>query len=102
MDSGQGRPERTFNKEMSLDRVEFLRTLPGALGIERLPGTGSPLRIESGGGSVEVSFQSLPPRRLGALQLPVLRVRLVLTGFPPEDADQVIGRFERAFQRGGG
>jgi len=90
-------------KIMTLTADEFAKS------IEAFAGHG--VAIEAGraklaagtGGSAEVEFEALPPRRLGGLLLlPQARVTITLAELGQTEAADFLKRFELAFQRGGG
>ena len=90
---------------MGFSREEFVRVLPKAL---------AGYRIESGGGNrwcisdpdrnlrAELSIEPGESRRIGALNLPVLRVELEFTVGTEARRQEFLRRFERGFHKGGG
>lgn len=86
-------------KEMALTRAEFLRLLPGAVNGLPWRDEGAVVRI---GETVAITLESLPPRRLGLFEIPVMRVTLSFRRWGDEEVRAFIQRFDRAFQKGGG
>lgn len=89
-------------KDMALTREDFARLLP-----EAVPGL--PWRVEDGvyriggaEGGVDIRLAPLPDRRIALIALPRLRVTLSFHGWPAEQRDAFLARFDTAFRRGGG
>jgi hypothetical protein len=93
---------REFVLEMGADPEEFRRLLPAALGGIEFAGDGDRITARDGHRSVDIEVAPQPPRRLAAMSLPVIRVRLRLDGFADAEADRFLARFRLAYQRGGG
>jgi len=86
--------------EMSIQREEFFRLLPGALGAyEEEGGT---VRWTEGGGSGTIRLARLEGRPLGNLVLPRHTVEVELKGWTEAEGEAFMARFHRAFLRGGG
>jgi hypothetical protein len=88
--------------EMSLSREEFLRLLPGAVGLPRVAEEGSLFQHADGGRRWAIRLEPLGDRRLGPMSLPRHRVEIRLEGFGEKEAEAFMARFHRGFQRGGG
>ncbi|HYG90419.1 MAG TPA: hypothetical protein VD978_29635 [Azospirillum sp.] len=86
-------------KEMALTAEEFRRLLPGAAGDLRVRDEGAVVHV---GDAVEIALEPLPPRRLGLLAIPVMRVTLSFQGWGEDEVRAFAQRFDRAFQKGGG
>jgi hypothetical protein len=89
--------------DMTLSREEFLRLLPGAVGLAAVPDTGG----DRFTGCVDGRRWTLclvpqPDLRLGSVVLPRHRAEIRLEGFSEEEAAAFLARFHRGFQRGGG
>jgi hypothetical protein len=90
---------------MGFSRDEFIRVLPLALAAYRME---SPRvdnwRISDANGELQVQLkiQPKPTRQLGALNLPVLAVRLEFASGTEQQRQELLRRFERGFQKGGG
>ncbi len=89
-------------KEMALTDAEFFRTLPRALGTDAFEVDGNRVRLAAGGRTLEIVLSGESRRCLGALALPVTRVRLEYRGYTEDEAAAAMGLFDRAYQRGGG
>jgi len=90
---------------MGFSREEFIRVLPRALAGYRVESSGADRwRISDPERLLQASLQitPAPPRRLGALSLPVLAVRLEFPEGTEPRRQEFLRRFERGFQRGGG
>lgn len=90
----------TVEKEMAIERGEFLRTLRRALPDARLVEEGERILVEDADGTLEITLAPRPVRRIALLSLPVLHARFRYV----EHADPAghLARLERSFQRGGG
>jgi hypothetical protein len=92
-----GQPVRIMNGSAA----EFRRALRHAFG-EAVQGSADAPEIGVGRTSLRFALTELPAHRIGALQLPVLRVEVsILSGSDPEAAE-LLARVDRATQRGGG
>jgi hypothetical protein len=87
--------------EMSLEREEFLRLLPGAVG-DYTVGEDGVMRGSTGDGHWTLRLEPMPERPLGRLFLTRHRLDLRLEGCTPAEADAFMARFHRGFLRGGG
>jgi hypothetical protein len=91
-----------LEREMACTREELLRWLPGACGHAPARVVGSELVLAIGGGEVHLRADPLPPRRLGAIELPVLALRLRFAGLDAAAREQFLARFDLYTRRGGG
>lgn len=87
---------------MGCTRDEFLGWLPGAAGGAPFDVVAGQVRIRVGAGQVLIDLEAAPPRRLGLLSLPVLRVRMVFRGLDPADRGEFLRHFDLHTRRGGG
>ena len=91
-------------REMGYDADEFARTLPLAMRDWQVVGKPMCWQVidqqEQPIASIEI--RPLPARRLGALSLPVLQVRISLAAVDQDLAAEFHQRFDRGFHRGGG
>ena len=102
----------TLDREMALTRADFLRTLPAAAAAaltgpehETPPAlsiTGEKIVIGAGRRRVEIRFTEAGERKLGALRLPVARLRFNFLGFSDAQAARFLARFDTHYRRGGG
>jgi len=88
--------------EMSLTREDFLRLLPGAVGLAEVAEQEGVFGASMGGRQWTMRLWPLPDRRLGSVVLPRHRVDISLVGYTEEEAAAFLARFHRGFQRGGG
>jgi hypothetical protein len=86
---------------MSLNREEFFRLLPAAVGPHAVDAEGL-IHGPSGGGAWTIRLTPLEPLSLGSVVLPRCSVEISLNGFPDAAARAFLARFHRGFQRGGG
>lgn len=99
--------ETELVREMGFSREEFIRVLPRALSAYRIHADGTDrwrVSDADGGFRVLLSIKAEPPRRIGALALPVLTVRLEFATTDDDRArrPEFLTRFERGFHKGGG
>jgi len=87
---------------MTLDRDEFLRLLPAAVGHESFTEEAGELVHLGGDRPWRIRLAPLPPLALGPIPLARLRVELVFEGWNPDQVETFINRFFMHFQRGGG
>jgi hypothetical protein len=90
-----------IEKDMSLSAVEFLRDLPRALPAGYHV-DGRRVSVVDGPRRVEIAVVEEGERRIAALALPRIKVRIELRGFAAADAAAFLARFDQAYQRGGG
>jgi hypothetical protein len=86
--------------EMSIDREDFLRLLPSAVGPFDLDGQVA--RSSDGARAWTILLVPMTDRRLGSVAIPRHRVEITLEGYSEAEAKAFIERFERGFLRGGG
>jgi hypothetical protein len=92
----------SLSLEMTLSREEFLRLLPGAVGL--------PVAAEDGGGfggwdgarRWTIHLFPLGDLRVGSVTLPRHRIEIQLEGYTKGEVEAFMTRFNRGFQRGGG
>lgn len=97
-----GDAPRVVIKNMAISHADFFRLLPGALSGLDFTVNGTTVVAEDGPRRLEITLLPEGRRRIALLELPVTEVRLTLTGYAPADADAILLRFDRAYQRGGG
>ncbi|WP_257309659.1 hypothetical protein [Geothrix fuzhouensis] len=88
--------------EMTLSREEFLRLLPGAVGLAEATGDGGGFRGRDGSGRWTIRLSPLADLRLGSVVLPRHRIDIQLEGYSKGEVEAFMARFHRGFQRGGG
>ena len=80
---------------------EFRRALVRAFG-EVVSETASGLLLEHDGVQIHFTLTRESPRRIGALQLEMLRVEISVRSGDEEAAEKLLAKVDRATQRGGG
>lgn len=90
--------------EMGCTADEFIAVLPAAMRDWRVGGGPDAWRVSKADGTAiaNIHIEPRPDRRIGALSLPVLSVKLDLDGVSEALAAEFLRRFERGFHRGGG
>ncbi|MCE1203189.1 MAG: hypothetical protein LWW79_01080 [Holophagaceae bacterium] len=88
--------------EMSLSREDFLRLLPGAVGLAEIHEEDGLFSASEGARRWSIRLSPLAHRRLGSVVLPRQAVEISLEGYSEADAAGFLERFHRGFQRGGG
>jgi hypothetical protein len=85
--------------EMSVSLEEFLRLLAavGPFEVE-----GATARSLEPGPTWTIRLVPLPPRQLGSVAVPRHRVEIEIDGASEAEGEALVGRFRRAFLRGGG
>ncbi len=91
-----------FSRDMGITHSEFFRTLPAALAALPYTVQGHDVVINDDTRRLVITLSPESRRRLGALSLPTTQVHFTFSGYSPQDIDQFMSRFDRAFQRGGG
>ena len=86
--------------EMTIARAEFLRLLPAAVGPFEVEG--EEVRSTGAYPSWTIRLVPLAGHRLGNLAVPRHRVEIDIEGGTEAEALAFMGRFRRAFLRGGG
>lgn len=94
----------TIEKFMTLSAGEFAKSLAAFAGTDVVIADGrAQMPVGTEGGTAEIVFVPLPPRRVGGLlELPQAKVAITLRNVPAGDAEAFLRRFDIAFQRGGG
>jgi hypothetical protein len=88
------------NLEMGVSREEFFRLLPGVVGACEVDG--DTVRWSDGGRSGTIRLVRLASRRLGSVAVPCHSVEIALEACSEVEGEVFMGRFHRAFLRGGG
>jgi hypothetical protein len=92
----------SFERDTGGTETEWLTRLPGACGgaaLELGPGRA---RVSVDGGTLELSWAVLPPRRIALLQMPRLAVCFRFEGVDAAARERFMRRFDLYMQRGGG
>jgi hypothetical protein len=90
-----------IEKDMSLSAAEFFRDLPRAVPAGYRV-DGRRVTVVDGPRRAEIAVVEEGERRIAALALPRIKVRIKLEGFDVAAAAAFMTRFEQAYQRGGG
>ena len=93
---------RTLVRCMALDRAEFLRLLPSALGDVQWRRVGARILVGDSPRRIEIHLGEEAKRKLGALVLPQLDITFHFEGLTAKEIESFLRRFDLAFQRGGG
>lgn len=93
-------------REMGCTQNEFARWLPGATRNatihSRQQGDQVEHRITTAGGTLTITTTQLPPRRIGLLRMPVLRVRFHFDHMDDATRTEFLHYFDLYTRRGGG
>lgn len=89
--------------EMGFSHAELLRCLPPAVAPFAVARQSAhAYRLRAGARRVDLTMQPETRRRLGAIALPVTRVRLEFFNFDAARFDAFMRRFKRYMHKGGG
>lgn len=91
-----------FSRDMGITHSEFFRTLPAALGPTPHTVQGRDIIVTEDARRLVITLSPEGRRRIAALSLPTTQVHFTFSGYPQQDIDRFMARFDRAFQRGGG
>jgi hypothetical protein len=90
-------------RDMGYTEAEWLRVLPAALGSWPWQREGQRVLAQaSGGGTLELTWSALPPRRLGLAAIPRLAVVFRTQGIASQEFAVWLARFDLYTRRGGG
>ncbi|MCK5444717.1 MAG: hypothetical protein KAI73_03785 [Rhodospirillaceae bacterium] len=93
---------RVIDKEMGINKADFLRIIPRALDSHDYQVAGDVVTFVQEGRTFRITHVELSPRKLGGFSIPRADVRLELEGFSDDEATAAVDRFDRYFHRGGG
>ena len=91
-----------FERDMGCTEAEWLGWLPAAVGgcsWQRERGTA---RVEIPPGTLRLQWQTVPPRVIALMRMPVLRVGFAFSGLDAAQRYTFMKRFDLYMQRGGG
>ncbi len=94
-----------FARDMGINRRDFFRILPTAIGDSTYRADGDDIVIGpiAGHGVLTITLGAESTRRLSALMvLPRMQVDFVFSGASQTDAEQFMQRFDFYYRRGGG
>lgn len=92
----------TLLREMGLDRAEFLRLLPAAVGHDRYTVSGDAIQIEDPAGTIRIRLHPTRTRQIAGLSLPLTPVEFHFGPLPKGERQRFLEHFDRHYQRGGG
>lgn len=93
-----------FDREQGCTEADWERSLPGAVGPNRLhrPGAGSATVDLGHGGRLHLSWAPMPPRQIALVRMPRLAVRFRFDGAGAAARAEFMRYFDLYMQRGGG
>ena len=91
-----------IKRQMTITHYDFFRILPKALGSNNYIIDGCVITCQDAHCFMRIILS--PERRwvVAGLELPVTDVEITINGCDDREANQVLKRFERSFQKGGG
>ena len=90
-----------FSRDMGITHSEFFRTLPAAVPFSAYTIHGHDIIVAEDSRRLVISLSPEGRRRIAALSLPTTQVHFTFSGYSPQDVEEFMARFDRAFQRGG-
>ena len=95
--------DERFEREQGCTEVEWLRWLPGAVGVHALslPAPGQAL-VRVGSGTLQLAWTVLPPRRIALMSMPRLAMHYRFDGVDATARSDFMQYFDLYMQRGGG
>lgn len=91
-----------ITKEMALTRAGFFRGIAKALGTDVYSKIADGVVLEAGDRRLKITFGPERRRRIALMEIEVMEVSLVFSGYSDADRAAAVALFDRAFQRGGG
>ena len=96
-------PEAAFEREHGCTDAEWRSWLPGAVKSHALSlAAGCEARVDIDGGSLHLTWQVLPPRRIALISMPRMQVHYRFMGLAAEQRQRFMRYFDLYMQRGGG
>ena len=92
----------SFERDTNGTEAEWLARLPGACAGGALDVAPGRARLPVAGGSLELAWTALPPRRIALLQMPRMAVRFRFEGVDAVARERFMRYFDLYMQRGGG
>ena len=92
----------SFDREMGCTEEELLQWLPGATRGRPLSAGPRQASVTIDGGSLMMSWQTLPPRQIALLRMPRLAVSFRFSGISEQTRHDFMRYFDLYTQRGGG
>lgn len=91
-----------ITREMGLTHSEFFRLFPLAAEGYVYRIEGDTVILDQDHRNLTIRLAAEGERRIALLAVPVTRVEFEFNGFSAEETQDFMGRFDRAYQRGGG
>jgi hypothetical protein len=98
----QGWYAAAFEREMGCTEAEWLMWLPGAVAARPLQLGAGVAQVAIGAGTLRLSWQSLPERRIALMRLPRLAVRFAFDAVDDAVRQGFMRYFDLYTRRGGG
>lgn len=95
-------PLERFERTMGCTAAELIGWLPRSLPGAELTIGSSDARAVFEHGSLSLTWEQGPPRRIALLEIPSLQVEFVFEGMPAQQRRAVLRHFDLATHRGGG
>ena len=91
-----------FEREMGCTEAEWLMWLPRAIGDHHWKQQADAAGVRIGDGALGLKWQVGPPRGIGLISIPVLKVSFRFAGVDEQARYVFMKRFDLYMQRGGG
>lgn len=91
-----------FERDMACTEAEWLGWLPQAIGEHAWQSAPGAAHVRIGSGTLQLSWQVAPPRRIGLIELPRMQVTFAFDDVGDEVRHAFMKRFDLYTQRGGG
>jgi hypothetical protein len=94
-------PPDAIEREVWATRAEFRHGLALAFpsGVSERDGI---ITVVADPAAIEIALTELPPRAIALLNMPRMKVRILMTAGTPEQRQAMLARMDLAMQRGGG
>ena len=92
----------TIERDMGCTESEWLGWLPAAIGSCSWQVQGQSAQVSIAPGALQLRWQTMPPRVIALMRMPVLRVSFAFNGLDSEQRYAFMKRFDLYMQRGGG
>lgn len=91
-----------ITKEMALTRAAFFRGIAKALGTEAYEETSDGVVLDRDDRRLEITLGPERRRKIALMEIEVMGVTLIFSGYSEAERAAALAVFDRAFQRGGG
>ena len=99
----QGHYPDEFHREQGFTEADWLSGLPGAVrGCPLVIGRPGHATVQVGAGTLHLSWQVMPPRRIALMRMPVLATHYRFDGVAEAERQAFMKFFDLYTQRGGG